>query len=124
MNALFKNVEIKPPRTQAFESASLEINAIVPAPSFTLNPGQGMHFVKRIKKKIEGILLGEKEQKAGEPEEERGGVHLGASGEEPWASGLPGWRYSPARPPLARRRVLGGESGPGSAWPGPRGGAG
>ena len=51
MNALFKNVEIKPPRTQAFESASLEINAIVPAPSFTLKPGQGMHFVKRKKKK-------------------------------------------------------------------------
>lgn len=92
MNALFKNVEIKPPRTQAFESASLEINAIVPAPSFTLKPGQGMHFVKRKKKrqKIEGSLLGEKEQKAGEPEEERGGVRLGPSGEEPWASGLPG----------------------------------
>jgi hypothetical protein len=51
MNALFKNMEIKPPRTQAFESASLEINAIVPAPSFTLKPGQGMHFVKRKKKK-------------------------------------------------------------------------
>lgn len=70
MNALFKNVEIKPPRTQAFESASLEINAIVPAPSFTLKPGQGMHFVKRRKKKIEGSLLREKEQKAGKPEEE------------------------------------------------------
>ena len=80
--------------------------------------------MSRGKKKIEGSLLGEKEQKAGEPEEERGGASLGASGEESWASGLPGWQYSPAQPPLARRRVPGGESWPESAWPGPRGGAG
>ena len=103
---LFSKVwKIKPPGTHAFEPASLQTGAIVPTPSFTWKPGRGMRFIKR--EKTEGSLLEKKE--ASRREASR-------------ASRPPGWRYLPAPPPLARRRVLEGGSGPGSAWPGPQGG--
>lgn len=61
------------------------------------------------------------------------GGRTGGRGEkQPWGKSAgaerphthPTARYSPARPPLAPTRARGGGSGPGSARPGPRAGAG